>query len=621
MTPSITSDPPASDITLFSLLGLGALTRNTNANAPLTAGMAGRSLLFQSVSRLLNSSALSLFDSFAISPDAGDLDKTGDPGTKVSFEKRISNNVRILVIYNTRDSKNRVSLEWQVTPDWVLQFTRDQLSNEYDVQARFRRRYDGRWAWGTRGRNPFAMLTSFNTSTASVPAPPPITIATTTVAAPAGAIVTSVGFSADSGVDTSAFNQYVAVKVGEPLSIRNVQTSVKSLFATGNFRDIRVDSTPSGNGLGVVFALYTNFRVSSIDFDGLSGPDRDRALRTLTFHLGDVLSLNAVDHGAVAVQDLLKRSGYLDATVDPETTFVRAQSRASVAFHVTRGPQATVGTVTIDGNTSPFTPQQLIDQMKRGPGKSFDLDEARIDADRMRQWLLRKEYRKASVRYVSNTYDSCHAQSRVALQRDHRSAREGRSHRRVAPLAPRHPSVPSQPAVQRRCDRARGRSHRHEPAAARFLQRHGRHRRGAAGQRLDVDFPRQPGTAVQPPRGDVHRQCAGLRQNAAGRRLDLGEWRNQGLARLTSAPSAGRHARAARGRPHHARVVLPAAGLPDRHGRHAGREHERRHGCDDDRLPDCRGAADDGGVRRDRRERAGCGEGPAEAGAERRAMR
>ena len=413
LTPSISSDPPASDITLFSLLGFGALTRNT-PNTPVTATSAGRSLLFQSVSRLLNSSALSFIDSFAISSDPGDLDKTGDPGTKVSFEKRISNSVRILVIYNTRDSKNRVSLEWQVTPDWVLQFTRDQLSNEYDIEARFRRRYEGHWAWGMNGRNPFALLTSYNTPTPTIAAPPPITITTTDVAPPTGAIVTSVGFNADSVVDTSKFNQYVAVKVGEQLSIRNVQTSVKSLFATGNFRDIRVDSTTAGNGVAITFALYTNYRIASIDFEGLNGADRDRAVRVLTFHLGDVLSLNAVDHGADAVQNMLKHSGYLDATVDPETSFIRPQSRATVVFHVTRGTHATVGTVTLDGDTAPFTKQQLIDQMKRGPGKPFDLDEARIDESRMRQWLLRQEYRKASVRYVSNTYDA--ATHKVALR-------------------------------------------------------------------------------------------------------------------------------------------------------------------------------------------------------------
>jgi outer membrane protein assembly complex protein YaeT len=404
LTPSITSDPPASDITLFSLLGFGALTRNTNTNAPVNATAAGRSLLFQSVSRLLNSSGLSFIDSLAISSDEGDLDKTGDPGTKVSFEKRLSNTLRMLVVYNMRDSRNRVTLEWQVTPDWVLQFTRDDLSKEWDVQARFRRRYEGHWAWGTRGRNPMELLT-FNESNTTAPVPPPITIATTTVAPPTGAIVTSVGFRADAGVDTSSFNQLVAVKVGEPLSLRNVQASVKSLFATGNFRDIRVDSTAAGPGVAVVFALYTNFRISSIEFEGLSGADRDRAMRTLTFHGGDILSLNAVDHGAVAVQDMLRHSGYLDATVDPETSFVRPQSRAAIIFHVTRGPQAIVSTVTIDGNTAPFTTQQIIAQMKRGPGKPFDTEEARAEETRIRQWLLHQEYRKATVRYINNTYD------------------------------------------------------------------------------------------------------------------------------------------------------------------------------------------------------------------------
>jgi outer membrane protein assembly complex protein YaeT len=413
LTPSITSDPPASDITLFSLLGFGALTRNTNNNAPVNATAAGRSLLFQSVSRLLNSSAFSFIDSFAISSDAGDLDKTNDPGTKVSFEKRLSNTLRILVVYNTRDSHNRVTLEWQVTPDWVLQFTRDELSKEYDVQARFRRRYEGHWAWGTRGRNPLELVT-FNESSATVAPPPPITIATTTVAPPTGAIVTSVGFRADSGVDTSSFNKLIAVRIGEPLSLRNVQASVKSLFATGNFRDIRVDSTPAGNGVAVVFALYTNFRISSIEFEGLSGTDRDRANRTLTFHAGDILSLNAVDHGALAVQDMLRHSGYLDATVDPETSFVRPQSRAAIIFHVTRGPQAIVGTVTIDGNTAPFTTQEIIAQMKHGPGKPFDIDEARLDETRIRQWLLHKEYRKATVRYMGNTYNA--ATHTVALR-------------------------------------------------------------------------------------------------------------------------------------------------------------------------------------------------------------
>lgn len=404
MTPSISSDPPASDITLFSLLGMGSLTRGTNGAQPTSASSAGVSLLATSLSRFLNSSALSFVDSFSIDP--GNLDKSGDQRPKVSFQKRISNDIRVLVVYSTRDSENLVSVEWQVNPDWVLQMTRDGFTNEYKLEARFRRRYEGHWAWGTRGRNPLALVT-FNETAGVRTVPPPITIPTTSVALPTGAVVTSVGFRADSAVDTAQFNRYLAVRVGEPLSIRNVQQSVKALFATGNFRDIRVDSAPApaGSGVAVVFALYTNFRVTSISFDGLTGADRDRATRSLTVHLGDVLSLNAIDHSAVAVQQFLNRSGYLEAAVDPETTFIRAESRAAVIFHVGRGPRATVGNVVIDGNTAPFTPQQLIARMRRGPGKEYEVDAARSDAERMRSWLIRQDYRKADVRYAGNTYD------------------------------------------------------------------------------------------------------------------------------------------------------------------------------------------------------------------------
>ena len=44
--------------------------------------------------------------------------------------------------------------------------------------------------------------------------------------------------------------QYVTIKAGQPLSLRDVQTSVKSLFSTGDFRDVRVEETPADGGVG-----------------------------------------------------------------------------------------------------------------------------------------------------------------------------------------------------------------------------------------------------------------------------------------------------------------------------------------------------------------------------------
>ena len=401
ITPTITSDPPTSDVTLFSLLGLGGVTTPTGAAATSTAGLAGRSLLYQSAARILASRVLPFVDSFSYDP--GLLDTTGDPGPKVSIEKRLSNEFTLFVVYNTQDHKRRIVVEWQVNPEWILQFTRDEMVSEYRAEARYRRRYEGHWTWGGRGKNPLASFARLQEPLA----PPPSAASNEPVAPPPGEpAVTGINFTADSNFDTTVLRQYATQKIGEPLSLRDVQASIKSLFSTGDFRDIRVTDEPNDGGVALTFSLFVNYRVGEIHFEGLSNADSTRATRELTFHLGDVVSLDAVDHSAVAIQAFLNRSGYLEATVDPETVFNRALSRATVTFHVNRGPRATVGSVQLEGDLAPFQPAQLIEQMHRGPGKTFEVAEARTDADRMRTFLVRRGYRKADIRLLNYTYDT-----------------------------------------------------------------------------------------------------------------------------------------------------------------------------------------------------------------------
>src|SRR5581483_3030853 len=323
ITPTITSEPPASDITLFSLLGLGGLATTTGATAgPGGAGSAQKSLLSQSLN-LLGQRVLPFVDSFTYDPGL-----TADTaGPRIAFEKRLSNDVRVFVVHTLRDARNRVVIEWAVNAEWVLQFTRDELTNEYRAEARFRRTYEGHWTWGRRGRNSMALFARLRSIAPPRAAAPPS--ASPAVPPPPNAsTVTSVEFTADSQFDTSTLGQYVAVRAGAPLSIRQVQSSIKSLYATGDFRDIRVSSTPAAGGVALTFALFVNYRVGEIHIEGLRRADRDRADRELTFHTGDVFSLNAVDRSGTAIQNFLNRSGYLEATVDPETAFSRELSRA-----------------------------------------------------------------------------------------------------------------------------------------------------------------------------------------------------------------------------------------------------------------------------------------------------
>jgi outer membrane protein assembly factor BamA len=404
ITPTITSDPPASDITLFSILGIGSLG-STSAGQPGNAALAGQSLLYQSLSTALASRVLPFVDSFTYDP--GLIDAGAGPGAKVTFEKRLSNDFRFLIVYNIDNNESKQVLEWLVNRSWTLQLTRDE-SDEYRLDARFRRRYNAHWEFGDEEEDNFAEAASIGASpspAAGAAASPPPAVTAVSPHAFDGRIVEQIHFRADAGFDTLAVADDVTLKLGQPITIRDLQSSIKNLFSTGNFRDVRVDAAEGTAGAILTFALFLNYRVGEIEIEGLRGGERNTALRELTVRTGEVLSLDAVDDSAVAVEEWLRRNGYLEATVDPETGFNRARSVATVTFHVNAGPLARVGDIIIEGNTAPFTPERLIGRMRRRTGSAFRVRDARNDAQRMKEFLLRQDYRRADVEFLEHTYD------------------------------------------------------------------------------------------------------------------------------------------------------------------------------------------------------------------------
>jgi translocation and assembly module TamB len=412
ITPTVTSDPPASDITLFSILGLGALGGTQQQAGGM--GMLGQSLLYQSLSSLIGRNVFPFVDSFAYDP--GTLDTSAGAGPRVTFEKRLSNKVRFLLVYSLDDQRSRQVVEWLVNPTWTLQLTRDE-EDEYRLDARFRRRYDAHWEFGGGDDDNIATaatMTGGGTGSSQPaleeagglkPAAPLPPVTTVNPAAADDTPIAQINFRADAGFDTSAVANEVTLKPGGVVTIRELQSSIKNLFATGNFRDIRVDAAPSDGGTVLTFSLFLHYRIDDIDIAGLTNREEARAMRELTVRAGEILSLNDVDDSAAAIEETLRQNGYLEAVVDPETNFDRARNEADVTFHVTPGAQATVANVILEGNTAPFTPAELMKRMERGKGRTFNLPDAREDANRMKNFLVRRNHRRADVDFLGHTYD------------------------------------------------------------------------------------------------------------------------------------------------------------------------------------------------------------------------
>ena len=68
-------------------------------------------------------------------------------------------------------------------------------------------------------------------------------------------IVSSIKIEGNKRVDNSTFLYYIKTQTGEPLSRTQISKDIEQLHSLGQFKDIRVETRESLNGLEVVFLL------------------------------------------------------------------------------------------------------------------------------------------------------------------------------------------------------------------------------------------------------------------------------------------------------------------------------------------------------------------------------
>lgn len=220
-----------------------------------------------------------------------------------------------------------------------------------------------------------------------------------------GREVASVTFRPDTQIDTEKLRDVVLVREAAPLASRDVDGSIRALFATGQFRDIRVDASLADDGrVAITFLVFVNYRVESIAFDGLSG-DLEGVRSQVVVRTGEIFSLSAVDRSANAMQQALRRRGYVGATVDPATEFRRDTRAAEIVFYVTPGVRAAVGSVRFEGSLEPFGEAGLAEMFGRREGESYTSGRVYEWGEKLRQKLVARGRRAADVRVESEEYD------------------------------------------------------------------------------------------------------------------------------------------------------------------------------------------------------------------------
>lgn len=188
----------------------------------------------------------------------------------------------------------------------------------------------------------------------------------------------------------------ISVEVGEPLDPAAVRHSLRSLRAAVEGAEVEAHVAPRGDGVEVVFAIWTQVRVAEVRLEGELCVKEETLRPLLDQRAGAPLSESRVLRGLYRLEELHVEGGFLDYRVRLEVTDA-GEGRVAVVYRMDCGVLATVGDVAFEGDLGPFGPADLIELLEAAPGRRYQLPALRRDVDALESWLIGEGYRQVRV--------------------------------------------------------------------------------------------------------------------------------------------------------------------------------------------------------------------------------
>jgi outer membrane protein insertion porin family len=210
-----------------------------------------------------------------------------------------------------------------------------------------------------------------------------------------GRPITAVQFQIDGKVDTAAaLPSLVDVKVGEPLRLPEVRSSVQRLVSAGTFEDdISVDARTDGAGVAVIFLLSAKRPVGRLDFQRDTGLDPKELQKRVKDQYGGLPTNVPPGKVAESVREILIDEGYLAADVSYVIDKSSDPDRATLIFNVAAGSRATITQATINNRaTSVMSDNELRDRTGIGAGRPYRLGDINRALAAIRDDLQAKKY-------------------------------------------------------------------------------------------------------------------------------------------------------------------------------------------------------------------------------------
>jgi outer membrane protein insertion porin family len=201
-------------------------------------------------------------------------------------------------------------------------------------------------------------------------------------------------------VEPETVRSYLKFTIGDAYDPGKIDQSIKSLFATGLFSDVRIER----DGAGVLVTVEENPVINQVAFEGNREADKDTLAAEVQLKPRAVFTRARAQADVQRVLDVYRRQGRYAATVEPKLIDLD-NNRVNLVFEINEGAATKVKAINFIGNRA-FSDSQLRDIITTTQSNLFDFikgtniydpDRLSLDRELLRQYYLKNGYADARV--------------------------------------------------------------------------------------------------------------------------------------------------------------------------------------------------------------------------------
>jgi outer membrane protein insertion porin family len=222
----------------------------------------------------------------------------------------------------------------------------------------------------------------------------------------AGRPVTSLQLKCDCNLTLQNFPGEVIQKLHQPLDPALISESLKHLYASGRFTELKADGVPESDGVAITFVARAQYFVGVVTAEGNPSSIEARAVVTASrLRLGQPLTEESIDAAQKRLNNLLLANGYYQSVITNQVNRDPDTQEANVVFTIQPGRPARVSVVQFTGD-SVYPTERLMKVSGWHPHTFLTATKLEHGLYKLRQFYLARGRIQASVDVQRRDFDS-----------------------------------------------------------------------------------------------------------------------------------------------------------------------------------------------------------------------